>query len=291
MESNIRTKTIKYKFLISIFLVLFSVNSLFAGNSFVKSKIRQAELKLYFASEIERVTYFTLPTKEGYTKYVFDIHGATLPDDKGISHHTFRTIKSFRIAQNSEEKLRVVIISKEKGLDKHHNYDGKVLAIPLVGGQESTITKEKKKEAPSYSSKNRKYIVVIDAGHGGKDNGASCDEKKEKNVVFSVAQKLQKKLKARGYTVYMTRTTDTFVKLPKRTEFANEKKADIFVSIHANAAPKKTLGNVFKGIEVYYLSPANSLLLKHNVPKRQQRKRMLFCLKEKISILKMPISH
>jgi len=259
MESNIRTKTIKYKFLISIFLVLFSVNSLFAGNSFVKSKIRQAELKLYFSSDIERVTYFTLPAKKGYTKYVFDIHGATLPDNKGISHHTFRTIKSFRIAQNSEEKLRVVIVSKEKGLDKHHNFDGKVLAIPLVGGEESTITKKKKKETPSYSSKNRKYIVVIDAGHGGKDNGASCcGEKKEKNVVFSVAQKLQKKLKARGYTVYMTRTTDTFVKLPKRTEFANEKKADIFVSIHANAAPKENLRNGFKGIEVYYLSPAKT---------------------------------
>ena len=284
--------------------MLFSLNALLAGNDFVKSEIRQAELKLYFASEIERVTYFTLPDKEeGYTKYVFDIHGATLPSFKGISHHTFRTIKSFRIAQNSEEKVRVVILSKEKGLDKHHNFEGNVLAIPLVSGQQSTLTKERnvskekktstKKSAPKEKKKSKekksvkekkslkerekkestpqrelsksiytdhphRYIVVIDAGHGGKDNGASSDEKKEKDVVFSVAKKLQKKLKARGYTVYMTRTTDSFVKLPKRTEFANEKKADIFVSIHANAAPQKSLANEFKGIEVYYLSPAKT---------------------------------
>ena len=263
MESNIRNKIIKYKFLISIFLVLSFSNSLFAENSFVKSKIRKAELKLYFSADIKRVTTFTLPEKDGYTKYVYDIHGATLPSFKGISQHTFRSIKSFRIAQNSPEKLRVVIVSKEKNLDKYHEFKGKILKIPLLSGKEATI--EKKNETLSstipstYSSQNKKYIVVIDAGHGGKDNGASCcGDKKEKKVVLSVAQKLKNKLKAKGYIVYMTRDNDSFVKLPKRTEFANKKKADIFVSIHANAAPKKNLRNGFKGIEIYYLSPAKT---------------------------------
>lgn len=259
MESNIRNKIIKYKFLISIFLVLFFSNSLFAGNTFVKSKIRQGELKLYFSSDIERVTSFTLPAKDGYTKYVYDIHGAVLPTSKGISQHTFRTIKSFRIAQNNPEKLRVVIVSKEKGLDKHNDFAGKVIAIPLVSGRKASIGTGKKSSASSYSSKNKKYIVVIDAGHGGKDNGASCcGDKREKKVVLSVAKKLKKKLLDKGYTVHMTRAGDSFVKLPKRTAFANKKKADIFVSIHANAAPKKRLRNVFKGIEVYYLSPAKT---------------------------------
>lgn len=261
MESNIFTKTTKYKFLISIFLVLSFSTSLFAENNFVKSKIRQAELKLYFSSDIERVTYFKLPGEDGLTKYIFDIHGATLPDGKGISSHTFRTIKSFRIAQNSPEKLRLVIVSKQKGLDQHHAFNGKVLAIPLVSGVKATIKEghNAKTITGSYSSKNKKYIVVIDAGHGGKDNGASCcGDKKEKNVVLSVAEKLKKKLIAKGYKVYMTRDDDNFVKLPKRTEFANQKQADIFVSIHANAAPKKNLRNGFKGIEIYYLSPAKT---------------------------------
>lgn len=125
----------------------------------------------------------------------------------------------------------------------------------------ASITEEKKSrsEVPEYSSRNKKNIVVIDAGHGGKDNGASCcGDKREKKVVLSVAKKLKKKLLDRGYKVYMTRATDSFVKLPKRTAFANKKKADIFVSIHANAAPKKNLRNAFKGIEVYYLSPAKT---------------------------------
>lgn len=270
MESKIFSTKIIYKFLISIFLLTAFSNELFAGNDFVKSKIRKAELKLYFSSKIDRVTSFTLPTEEGATKYVYDIHGAVLPSEKGISHHTFRTIESFRIGQNNPSKLRVVIVSKEKNLDKHHAYVDNVLAIPLRSGRKSTLNKEPKTSTqtttPSesttdtrYSSKNKKYIVVIDAGHGGKDNGASCcGNKKEKKVVLSVASKLKKKLEAKGYKVYMTRLGDSFVKLPRRTAFANKKKADIFVSIHANAAPKKSLRKVFKGIEIYYLSPAKT---------------------------------
>jgi len=260
MENKILKKTIVYKYLISLFLVLTFSNSLFAGH-FVKSKIRQAELKLYFSSDIERVTYFTIPTKDGVTKYVYDIHGATLSSTKGISHHTFRTINSFKIAQNSPTKLRVVIQSKQKALDKHQ-FKGKVLAIPLIAGNEATIglssssSSSKKASVKRYT---RPYVVVIDAGHGGKDNGASCcGNKKEKKVTLSVAGKLKKKLEAKGYKVYMTRSGDSFVKLPKRTEFANKKKADIFVSIHANAAPSKHLRNGFKGIEIYYLSPAKT---------------------------------
>ncbi len=267
MENKIFTKKRLYKYLILLFLTLLFSERLFAGNSFVKSKIRQAELRLYFSSKIERVTYFSIPQKDGVTKYVYDIYGATLPSGKGISHHTFRTIKSFRIAQNSPTKLRVVIESKEKALDKHE-FKGRMLIIPLISGRSvvgfadsasSSDSKKRRASKKESSSKKHRYRVVIDAGHGGKDTGAiCCEEKKEKVVVFSVASKLKKKLEAKGFKVYMTRDDDSFVKLPKRTEFANKKKADIFVSIHANAAPNKKQRNIFKGIEVYYLSPAKT---------------------------------
>jgi len=258
MENKIHNKTIVYKYLISLFLILTFSNSLFANNTFVKSKIRQAELKLYFNSEIERVTYFSIPSKDGLTKYVYDIYGANLPSSKGISQHTFRTIKSFRIAQNSPEKLRVVIQSKQKALDKHQ-FKGNVLAIPLVHGQKATISSGSTVTYSSGQTFSKRYTVVIDAGHGGKDGGATCcGSKQEKKVTLSVALKLKKILENKGYKIYMTRSDDCFVKLPKRTEFANKKKADIFVSIHANAAPKKKLRNGFKGIEIYYLSPAKT---------------------------------
>ncbi len=262
MESNIFTKKILYKYIILLFLILLFSDRIFAENSFVKSRIRQAELRLYFSSKIERVTYFAIPQEDGTTKYVYDIHGAILPKGKGISHHTFRTVESFRIAQNTPTKVRVVIKSKEKALDKHE-FKGRMLIIPLIAGRyvvgfsDSKPSSSSKKEEGSSSKKHR-YRVVIDAGHGGKDTGAVYNNKIEKFIVFSIASKLKKRLKAKGFKVYMTRDDDTFVKLPKRTEFANNQKADIFVSIHANAAPTKEERDIFKGIEVYYLSPAKT---------------------------------
>jgi len=281
-------KTIlKQLFLILFFINLSVTNSLFANN-FVKSRISLGELKLYFESNIEKVTYFKLPQPDGSTKYVYDIHGGILLANRGVSHHTFRTIESFRLGQNSPTVLRLVIRSKQKDLDKHQ-FKGKVLAIPLIYGKRSTLFNENppipsvkkspikttivKREDSTTPIKmipipkdrsvnhliNSRNIIVIDAGHGGKDTGASCcGDKKEKKVVLSIALKLKERLENKGYTVYMTRDNDSFVKLPKRTKFANQKRADIFVSIHANAAPNKNVQNIFKGIEVYYLSPAKT---------------------------------
>jgi len=240
---------------------LFFTNLAFGGNIFQKSEISLGELKLYFSSDIDRVTYFSIPQSDGSTKHVYDIYGGVLPPNRGISQHTFRTVESFRIAQNSPEKLRVVIKSTQKQLDKH-SYKANILSIPLIDGHTSallgkTIANIGKKSLSN--SKKKLYRVVIDAGHGGKDNGASCCEiRKEKNVVLSIAKKLKNKLKNRGYEVFMTRSTDDFVYLRKRTAFANEKKADIFISIHANASPNKEQAEIFKGIEVYYLSPAQT---------------------------------
>jgi N-acetylmuramoyl-L-alanine amidase len=100
--------------------------------------------------------------------------------------------------------------------------------------------------------------VVIDPGHGGKDPGAIGSNKaKEKNIVLDIASELKKVLTARGYKVYMTRDSDQFVKLSHRTQFANKKNADIFVSIHANAV-EKTNANKANGIECYFLSNSRS---------------------------------
>ena len=252
MEKTILNKTIRYNYLISLFLLLFFTNSLFGGNDFVKSQIRNGELTLYFSSDIDKVTYFSLPDKDGITKYVYDIHGGVLPSGKGISQHSFRNIDSFRMGQNSPEKLRVIIRSKQK-FAENHVYVGNRLTIPLIHDGKTTSKRNR-----IVKSSRKAYTVVIDAGHGGKDNGASSNDKKEKKVTLSVSEKLKNKLEKKGFKVYMTRDDDTFVPLPKRTEFANKKEADIFVSIHANAAPKKSLDKVLKGIEIYYLSPAKT---------------------------------
>lgn len=95
-------------------------------------------------------------------------------------------------------------------------------------------------------------VIVIDPGHGGKADGAQNRSLhlKEKNLTLQTAKLLAKKLKSRGYIVYLTREKDTDLALDKRTEFANQKKADLFISIHYNAAGS----NQASGLETFAYS-------------------------------------
>ncbi|MBK7817029.1 MAG: N-acetylmuramoyl-L-alanine amidase [Sphingobacteriaceae bacterium] len=82
--------------------------------------------------------------------------------------------------------------------------------------------------------------IVIDAGHGGKDPGCNGVSSKEKDVSLSVALKLGKLIEEnmKDVKVIYTRTTDVFVDLEDRAQIANKAKADLFISIHCNAAGK-----------------------------------------------------
>ena len=101
------------------------------------------------------------------------------------------------------------------------------------------------------SQSTRKRIVVLDAGHGGKDPGCiGRGGTKEKTVVLAVARKLRTALQNAGFAVYMTRADDTYLKLGDRAAIAEKKKADLFLSIHANANPSRSM----KGFSIYTLS-------------------------------------
>ncbi len=92
--------------------------------------------------------------------------------------------------------------------------------------------------------------IVIDAGHGGKDPGAlGMQGNQEKLVALSISKKLRQSLVKRGYKVLLTRDTNRFIPLKERTAFATQHKADLFISIHANASKNPEA----KGIETYYL--------------------------------------
>jgi N-acetylmuramoyl-L-alanine amidase len=92
--------------------------------------------------------------------------------------------------------------------------------------------------------------IVLDAGHGGKDPGALGAEKlREANVVLAIARELRRELVLRGFEVVMTRDGDVFLPLGERTDVANQRDADLFLSIHANAAKSRKLA----GVETYLL--------------------------------------
>ncbi len=94
--------------------------------------------------------------------------------------------------------------------------------------------------------------IVLDPGHGGHDTGTvGPDGLREKDLVLDVAQRLGRLIEARmGSEVIFTRSDDTFIPLERRTEIANEAKADLFLSIHANSSPLRSAA----GVETYYLN-------------------------------------
>jgi N-acetylmuramoyl-L-alanine amidase len=95
-------------------------------------------------------------------------------------------------------------------------------------------------------------LIVLDAGHGGHDSGAVGPTGiLEKEVVLDVTRRVAKKVEAGlGVKVIMSRDSDVFVTLRDRTNFANKQRADLFVSVHANAHPQ----SVSEGVETYFLS-------------------------------------
>lgn len=95
--------------------------------------------------------------------------------------------------------------------------------------------------------------IVIDPGHGGKDPGAVSKARQEKQIVLNLSKTLRDILVKKGYKVRLTRETDVFLPLRKRTQFATNQKADLFISIHTNASFSAKAA----GIETYYLALAS----------------------------------
>lgn len=101
----------------------------------------------------------------------------------------------------------------------------------------------------------RARIVVLDPGHGGKDPGAiGGSGTYEKNITLAMGKELQLILQKRGYTVYLTRSTDIFIPLRQRIKIAQKYKADLFMSIHADSAQNRQA----TGLSVYTLSDTAS---------------------------------
>ena len=124
------------------------------------------------------------------------------------------------------------------------------LVLDFVAGQSAPAVAETSKQTQKAAPA-KKYIVVIDAGHGGKDPGCiGKNGTKEKNVVLSVAKKLKTKLDAAGFQTYLTRSNDTYLKLAQRASIGEKKHADLFLSLHANANPSRAM----KGFSIYTLS-------------------------------------
>jgi len=178
-------------------------------------------------------------------------------------------IKSIRYSIKDGKHLRVVLDMATAVSVMSHSKKAKmgsqielILSNTNIGKKLTYAAKKKanKKAALSKSSKStyktaqtaKAFMVVIDAGHGGKDPGAiGLNGVYEKNVVLQIAKKLKYKINQHaGMRALMTRGDDRFIPLKERVKIARRSKADLFISIHANANMRRSM----TGSSVYILS-------------------------------------
>ena len=164
-----------------------------------------------------------------------------------------------------------VSLPLEKGdvVDLHAGNDGKTLRLKIVS-QTVNLPVVKKVEEPVVTvpsvvitpvkKDNSKKVVVIDAGHGGSDCGATRNGIYEKNITLDVSKKVYDLLVKKGYDVYMTRNKDEFVSLQDRVTISENISPDIFVSIHVNSSNAEAPN----GLETHYYKD-NSLQLAKTV--------------------------
>jgi len=166
-------------------------------------------------------------------------------------------IDKITIYQKKKDILSLSLRNKSN-LKTIYILNKKQIIIKILNLKSHKSTKNKVKVISNDILYPSKKIIVIDAGHGGRDIGASYKKQRyEKTVTLKISNYLKDVLQRKGFKVYLTRTSDKYIKLSNRTKYANKKHADIFVSIHANAAPKSR-ANSAHGIEAYFLSPARS---------------------------------
>ena len=170
---------------------------------------------------------------------------------------------SLQVVANLKQSIATIEKSQIMVLEPNGDNDFR-LVLDFVAGTPSQNTpkqNQKNTKPAAYTTASatpttaitasRKYVIVVDAGHGGKDPGCiGAGGTREKDIVLSVAKKLKNKLDANGFKTYLTRSDDRYLKLAERASIAESRKADLFISLHANANPSRKM----KGFSIYTLS-------------------------------------
>jgi N-acetylmuramoyl-L-alanine amidase len=168
-------------------------------------------------------------------------------------------IKDYKVFPLSDPARLIIDVRGERPAEISR-LENSISAIPdrmVMPKPEETSPIVEKKARPARKpviSKIRR--VVVDPGHGGHDPGAvGPNGTQEKDVVLAIGLRLKELLRDElGLDVVMTRSTDVFIPLEERTAIANKVNADLFLSVHANAAPNRSAS----GIETYYLNLAKT---------------------------------
>jgi N-acetylmuramoyl-L-alanine amidase len=225
------------------------------------TQIRNARLwrsddKLRLVFDLSGPVHYKTFSLSAPERLIVDLSGASLSGDfsqLAVDNTVIRSIRSGPFGQGDTRivldlggpvQLNSFLLPPQDGQGHRLVLDLKTVApLQIAVAPQQTLDKAHSK---------RDIIVVVDPGHGGKDPGAvGAKGEREKDVVLSIAQLLAKRLKReKGFDVKLVRNDDFFVPLRKRVEIARKHNADMFISVHADAAPRLTAS----GASVYCLS-------------------------------------
>ena len=227
------------------------------NKNYIKDDINQTSQKIdnkyVYSFDILGKYKYTVPTK------------LEIDNIDNISINDKKDSVNIKISNKENTKITYSLSSKELIININNQSTNNTNTASVIPNKKESKSSEMPSTLPSSisssienNSKEKNKVIVLDAGHGADDVGAVGPNKRyEKVVNLNVTKYLAALLKQRGYTIYLTRNNDTFIKVMDRTILANEKNADLFISVHTNAVPKEKANEV-DGIETFFLSPARS---------------------------------
>ena len=226
------------------------------------AQIRNARLwrsddKLRLVLDLSGPVSYKTFTLSAPDRLIIDLSGASLSGDFSQLALGETVIRSIRSGHFGKGDTRIVLdlnrpVQLNTFLLAPQDGQGHRLVLDLLSDSK-VVTPSVPRETPwKTNHPKRDIIVVVDPGHGGKDPGAvGAKGEREKDVVLSISQLLARRLKReKGFDVKLVRNDDFFVPLRKRVDIARQHKADMFISVHADAAPRLTAS----GASVYCLS-------------------------------------
>ncbi len=209
----------------------------------------------YFEADVTAAIGFSVTAQTTPDRVVLDLPRLNFDLPQGAGQRGAGSVKAFHYGLGEQGKARIVLETKgpvvinQSVLEPAAAGRPRHLVVDLVAtsneGFADTLARDHGEAGPvetgaitppGGASRNQKLTIAIDPGHGGIDPGASSIAgTREKDVVLAYGLALRKALQDTGrYNVVMTRADDTFVKLEDRVKFARDKKADLFIAIHAD---------------------------------------------------------
>ncbi len=223
-----------------IFFIFIKINLLFS----IDYKLKNIRLSDNHQSKSLRIV-LDLTHKAPYTVFSLDNKPRLVIDLESKSEikkfkNESKYIKNIRTRKTEQNVMRIVFdIKSNFYIDKHFYLKKNEknifrLVIDLkINNKKSVVNKEKKPR------KDSRFIITLDAGHGGIDPGAINLGKKEKDITLKAAKELKVILEKKNFKVYLTRKNDTYISLRNRRNIAKKNNSDLFISLHVDSLKKK----------------------------------------------------